>query len=208
VPKNVGDKVELYEFEKRSIVEKGMGLGSDGNVYISKKSLEHFKTVDNGGQSGLKKGEKGLGSSSKEGIKNKGANDNIIKPYTGPSTGYKSKVDVGDTKQFSTTQSWGYWAQYEKIIIDGKEYAKVGDWLYTRHAVENLYPSKMGRAPGHTSNHDHLNLPPKYINDILSNKNTRFKEVTKNGVNRRLFQSGDIEIVTEGNIVVTVKWVK
>ena len=48
------------------------------------------------GESGLKKGEKGLGSSSKEGIKKKGANDNIIKPYTGPSTGYKSKVEVGE----------------------------------------------------------------------------------------------------------------
>ena len=80
VPKYLGDKVELYEFEKRSIVEKGMGLGSDGNVYISKEALEHFKKVEKGGQSGLKKGEKG-------------ANDNIIKPYTGPSTGYKSKVD-------------------------------------------------------------------------------------------------------------------
>ena len=79
VPKYLGDKVELYEFEKRSIVEKGMGLGSDGNVYISKEALEHFKKVEKGGQSGLKKGEKG-------------ANDNIIKPYTGPSTGYKSKV--------------------------------------------------------------------------------------------------------------------
>jgi hypothetical protein len=66
----------------------------------------------------------------------------------------------------------------------------------------------MGRAPGHTSNHDHLNLPPKYINDILSNKNTPFKEVTKDGVSRKLVQSGDIEIVTEGNIVVTVMRVK
>ena len=80
VPKYVGDKVELYEFEKRSIVEKGIGVGSDGELYISKEALEHFKTVEKGGQNGLKKGEKG-------------ANDNIIKPYTGPSTGYKSKVD-------------------------------------------------------------------------------------------------------------------
>ena len=45
-----------------------MGVASDGELYISKEALEHFK-----------KGEKG-------------ANDNIIKPYTGPSTGYKSKV--------------------------------------------------------------------------------------------------------------------
>ena len=72
----VGDKVELGGAEKRNIVEKGIGVGSDGELYISKEALERFKTVENGGQSGLKKGE----------------NDNIIKPYTGPSTGYKSKV--------------------------------------------------------------------------------------------------------------------
>ena len=51
-----------------------MGLGSDGEVYISKEALEHFKKAE------------------------KGANDNIIKPYTGPSTGYKSKVEVGVAK--------------------------------------------------------------------------------------------------------------
>jgi hypothetical protein len=96
VGKNVGDKVELGAAEKRSIVEKGMGLGSDGNVYISKEALEYFKKAEKGGQSGFKKGEKGLGSSSKEGIKKKGANDNIVKPYTGPNTGYKSKVEVGE----------------------------------------------------------------------------------------------------------------
>ena len=79
----VGDKVELGAAEKRNIVEKGMGVGSDGNLYISKEALEHFKQAEKGGQSGLKKG-------------GKVENDNIIKPYTGPSTGYKSKVEVGE----------------------------------------------------------------------------------------------------------------
>ena len=79
----VGDKVELYDFEKGGIAKQGMGVGSDGNLYISKEALEHFKKVEKGGQSGLKKG-------------GKVEYDNIIKPYTGPSTGYKSKVEVGE----------------------------------------------------------------------------------------------------------------
>ena len=89
-------------------------------------------------------------------------------------------------------------------MINGKEYAKIGEWLYTRHAVENLYPSKMGRAAGHTSNHDHLTLPPKYVNDILSNKNTPFKEVTKDGVSRKIYDTNDIRIITEGKVVITI----
>ena len=74
--------MELGAGEKRNIVRKGMGLGSDGELYISKEALEHFK-----------KGEKG-------------ANDNIIKPYTGPSTGYKSKI--GGKVEIGSEAGYGY----------------------------------------------------------------------------------------------------
>jgi hypothetical protein len=125
VPKNVGDKVELYDFEKGEIAKKGIGVGSDGEVYISKEALEYFKKGEKGGESGLKKGEKGLGNSSKEGIKKKGANDNIIKPYTGPNTGYKSKVDVdfaGDIINIKTQAN-----NYAKITLENLAYIEKGE---------------------------------------------------------------------------------
>ena len=62
----------------------------------------------------------------------------------------------------------------------------------------------MGRAPGHTSNHDHLNLPPKFVNDIISSKNSKYAEVKKDGVTRRIYDTNDIRIITEGNVVITI----
>ena len=62
----------------------------------------------------------------------------------------------------------------------------------------------MGRAPGHTSNHDHLNLPPKFVNDIISNKNSKFAEVKKDGATRRIYDANDIRIITEGKVVITI----
>jgi len=61
----------------------------------------------------------------------------------------------------------------------------------------------MGRAPGHTSNHDHLNLPPKLVNDVLNQKGAQLIKGA-----REVHIAGDFKIVTEGNIVVTVMRVK
>lgn len=81
--------------------------------------------------------------------------------------------------------------------------------MYTRHAIENLYPSKMGRAPGHTSNHDHLNLPPKFVNNIIDKNNIKTQcTYSSYHTNRVQHDSGNLRIITEDNIVVTVMRVK
>lgn len=36
---------------------------------------------------------------------------------------------------------WGKWSDYEKVTMNGQEYAKVGDRLYSRHAVDRMQPS-------------------------------------------------------------------
>jgi len=38
---------------------------------------------------------------------------------------------------------WTSWQNYPKVTIDGEEYARVGDRLYSRHAVDRLQPSGM-----------------------------------------------------------------
>ena len=86
---------------------------------------------------------------------------------------------------------WGYWDDYEKIVVNDKVYAKVGDWLYTRHAIENLYPLGMGMAPGHTSNHPPLNLSPKFVNDILDDKAIKVIEVQKDGISRSGYRNSN-----------------
>ena len=72
--------------------------------------------------------------------------------------------------------------------------------VYWKQAIDNLYPSKMGRAPGHTSLHDPINILPKFVSDILSDKNTIIKKANK----RTVYESGDIKLITKGKIIVTV----
>ena len=61
----------------------------------------------------------------------------------------------------------------------------------------------MGRAAGHTSMHDHINLAPKYVNDILSDRNV-VRTYSDKFPNRIQHDLGDIRIITEDNIVITV----
>ena len=49
----------------------------------------------------------------------------------------------------------------------------------------------MVRAPGHTSNHDHLNLPPKLVNDVLNQKGAQLIKGA-----REVHIAGDFKIVT------------
>lgn len=38
---------------------------------------------------------------------------------------------------------WGHWEDLNKITISGQEYAKIGNRLYVRHAVERMYPNAL-----------------------------------------------------------------
>jgi len=90
--------------------------------------------------------------------------------------------------------SWTKWEDYEKVTVDGREYAKVGNRLYTRHAVERTYPSGLlGRS-----------ISPKFIEDVIETGIIR--KVVINGIERIIHTSGTVQVVTEQNdrIVITV----
>lgn len=89
---------------------------------------------------------------------------------------------------------WKKWDDYEKITIHGREYTKIGNRLYTRHAVERTYPSDLGGR----------SIAPKFIEDVI--KTGTIRKVTINGVERIIHTSGTVQVVTEqnGKIVITV----
>lgn len=67
----------------------------------------------------------------------------------------------------------------------------------------------MGRAPGHTSNHDHLTVAPKFVNDVLDKNNIKTQRTySPYHPNRIQHDSGNLRIITENNIVVTVMRIK
>jgi hypothetical protein len=101
---------------------------------------------------------------------------------------------------------WGSWADYRKVMHEGKEYAKIGDRLYTEHAVSRMLPSSLGRYASSCANtKEGMSISPTFVEHIIKN-GTRKKVVLSPGVERIIYSSGSAEVYTEqgGRIVVTV----
>ena len=78
---------------------------------------------------------------------------------------------------------WGHWNDYPKVMVNGQEYAQVGNRLYTRHAVDRMQPSGM-RYSGHGAdgstggmpqirqvggNYDYgRSVAPQYVEDAVA----------------------------------------
>ena len=109
---------------------------------------------------------------------------------------------------------WGKWSDYPKVIVDGREYAQIGERLYTRHAVDYFQPSgrrtignvpvAQGEGGGYLT--DGRGVPPRFVEETIVHGATRLQIV--NGVCRTVHALGDLEVVTEqaGRIVVTVSY--
>jgi RHS repeat-associated protein len=113
---------------------------------------------------------------------------------------------------------WGKWSDYEKVTVEGKEYAKVGDRLYTKHAVDRMQPSgmryssesaggKVGASRLYEAGQQDYgrSISPNYVENVISNGELVDSPIV-NGIQRQVWRSGSVEVVTEenGKLVVTV----
>jgi filamentous hemagglutinin len=109
---------------------------------------------------------------------------------------------------------WGIWDDYPKVRIGAREYARIGERLYTRHAVEYFRPSgrrTVGNVPvaageGGGSLSSGRGIPPVYVEQAIV-QGLRRTQLTA-GVHRTIHTYSDIEVVTEenGKIVVTISY--
>jgi hypothetical protein len=109
---------------------------------------------------------------------------------------------------------WGYWKDYPKVRIGPREYAKIGNRLYTQHAVEYFQPSgrrTIGNVPvakgeGGGFLSKGRGVPPTYVEEAILHGAAR-AQITGD-VHRTIHILGDLEVVTEdnGRIVVTIAY--
>ena len=98
---------------------------------------------------------------------------------------------------------WRPWGEYEKVTVGGREYAKIGDRLYTRHAVDRLQPSGLGTPAGGRPDAGR-SISPTFVEDVIQNGATQSQ--VANGVERTIHTLGTVQVVTEqgGRVVITV----
>lgn len=83
---------------------------------------------------------------------------------------------------------WNSWENYEKVTVNGKTYAKVGDRLYSKHAVGRMQPS--GNRFGPNIYQDSAtetygrSIAPQYVEYVINSTNPIFQSETGNYIYR------------------------
>ena len=161
-------------------------------------------------------------------IVNLGLDAMALLPLVGAAK-YSASLDnlkfTGKVADTITSLPWKEWKDYEKVIKNGTEYAKIGDFLYTEEAVNHFVPKsmlhyvtrdtftgvKLDEARG---------VSPTYIQYVLkegikdgstikiASGDSRFAELINKGIVKNskytVFSNGSLDVITDGNIVVTV----
>jgi hypothetical protein len=91
---------------------------------------------------------------------------------------------------------WGFWKDYPKVTLNGKEYAVIGPRLYTHHAVERFLPSArrtVGNVPvadgeggGHMYHEKARSIPPASVEETIQ-RGTKTNIVAKEEARRLPF---------------------
>jgi hypothetical protein len=99
---------------------------------------------------------------------------------------------------------WAFWKDLDKVTHQGREYAKIGDRMYTKHAEERMIPKRLGEAAG-KAGVDGRGIPPMVVEYTLK-YGSKISESAVNGVKRTIWQSEVVQVVAENSnkIIVTV----
>ena len=119
--------------------------------------------------------------------------------------------------------SWPQWSQAPKTIRNGREYVKIGEWLYTRHALEHTYQRALGEIKQIEGNRKPLGIPPSYIAEILKHQSTFSRDfndtdgvkrkehtwidkVVKKNETTHIREVHDVryKVITEGDIMISI----
>ena len=123
--------------------------------------------------------------------------------------GAKNAGNLAGAGKRSKQIFWGKWGDYDKVWVNGKEYAQIGDYKYTEHAVsEFLNPSiQTNQIKGVEHSRG---VPPSWVNWMLTEGRelgtTRVvKEEVIDGAKRVTYANGTLWVSVEnGDTVVTI----
>lgn len=113
----------------------------------------------------------------------------------------KNIDEVGTMKHLP----WGVWDDYDKVVRDGREYVKLGDFYYSHHAVDEFTPAYIKSNKINGVEHSR-GLSPTFANYIITKGVEEGVTLVKPAKNGYLsYTNGIFEIIMDGDVVVTIK---
>ena len=114
--------------------------------------------------------------------------------------------DVGDMAKGAKKIMWGVWDDYDKIVENGHEYAKIGHYKYTKHAVDEfMNPSYMMNFDDHSRG-----ILPSYVDWMLTHGKKDGTTVLvsewmdESGAQMRKYLNGTLQVIEKnGDTVIT-----
>ena len=115
----------------------------------------------------------------------------------------KSNIGTIPDEFVSYGLPWTSWRQYPKVVVDGTTYAKIGNRLYTEHAIGRMLPSSLGRNASVTK--EGMGVSPNLIEHVIR-KGEKTDVMMPDGVKRSVYSSGTMKVYTEqeGKLIVTI----
>ena len=103
---------------------------------------------------------------------------------------------------------WDSWQTYEKVNRNGQEYAKIGDRLYSKHAVNRMQPSGNRFGPniyqGLNGKDYGRSIAPQYVEEVINSTEAVFQPETGNFVHTL----GTVKVIvnSEGAVVTIITY--
>ena len=125
----------------------------------------------------------------------------------------KGAVKHGDDAADAVKKSinklpWDSWQTYEKVNRNGQEYAKIGNRLYSEHAVNRMQPSGNRFGPniyqGLNGKDYGRSIAPQYVEEVINSTEAVFQPETGNFVHTL----GTVKVIvnSEGAVVTIITY--
>jgi hypothetical protein len=98
---------------------------------------------------------------------------------------------------------WATWSDLGKVIVDGREYAQIGERLYTKHAIDRMVPKAFGYAFDGVAGRG---VPTIVVEATIATGEKIASQVLSKGRIRETWKMGNVHVITENNgrLVVSV----
>ena len=111
---------------------------------------------------------------------------------------------VNDAEKVMKYLPWGAWEDYDKVTRGGKEYVKLGDFYYSRHAVDEFTPAYIKSNKINGVEHSR-GISPTFVNWMITDgvaEGVTTVSDARNGY--KMYTNGIFEVVVDKDVVVTI----